>query len=228
MASFCVFGDSIAKGVIYDAVKQKYILAKECCANVFERATGFVVKNYSRFGSTIYKVKELLQKHTGELAGYRNVILEFGGNDCDFHWDEISKDPDGTHFPNVAPQAFETEYGALIDDIRADGGKPVLLTIPPLHAPRFVSWISQGLDKEAIVRWLGDDEYYTYRWQERYNLAICHLAIEKEVPLIDIRQTFLEKIHYEDYLCADGMHPNAAGHQLIGNALCERWEQVSA
>lgn len=228
MDQFCVFGDSVAKGVVYDAGKQKHVLAKECCVNLFQRATGFLVRNYSRFGSTIFKGHEMVDKHMDELPQYSRVVLEFGGNDSDFNWAEIAADPDAVHHPNVELEVFQQEYAAVIDDVRAKGGSPVLTTILPIHAPRFFNWISQGLDADNILYWLGGDKTYTYRWQEMYNLAVCELAVQKDVPLVDIRREFLKQKNYENLLCEDGMHPNDLGHQLISETLCRRWEQASA
>lgn len=228
VAKFCVMGDSIAKGVIYDTIKQKYVLAKNCCANMFAGATGFVVRNYARFGSTVQKGFEMLGKHKEELSQYSRTVLEFGGNDCDFNWSEVAAAPDEKHLPNTEPHMFKKQYGDLIDQIKADGGSPVLLTLPPLHAPRFFDWISKDLDREAILHWLGGDAYFTYRWQELYSLTVYQLAIEKNVPLVDIREAFLRQVNYENYLCEDGMHPSEAGHQLISDVLCESWNKVSA
>lgn len=228
MTQFCVFGDSIAKGVVFDSVKEKYVVAKNSCANLFERTTGFIVKNYARFGSTILKGKEHLLKHKEELPAYSRVVLEFGGNDCDFYWNEIAANPNIPHSPHVGLHEFEKVYGDLIDDVKSSGCCPVLMTIPPLHAPRFFDTISKGLDADVILKWLGGDKYFIYRWQEAYNLAVCRLAVEKQVPLVDIRQAFIEKINYEQYLCQDGMHPSEAGHRLINEVLCSSWDRVSA
>lgn len=227
MAQFCVFGDSIAKGVVFDAVKKKYVVAKNCCVNLFQSATGFLVKNYSRFGSTVLKGKELLLKYLPELPSYNCVVLEFGGNDCDFRWNEIAAHPDAKHRPNVDLSVFEQEYGDLIDKIKEQGAQPVLLNLPPLHVQRFFETISKDLDADAILYWLSGDPSFTYRWQEMYSLAVCRLAMEKQVPLIDIRRAFLEKIHYEAYLCEDGMHPTEQGQQLISDTLYARWMQAA-
>ena len=228
MAKFCVFGDSIAKGVIYDSIKQKYVLAKECCANIFASATGFVVRNYARFGSTVQRGLEVFGKHKEDVSQYNHIVLEFGGNDCNFNWSEVSAAPDAKHLPATEPHIFKKQYGDLIDEIEADGGNPVLLTLPPLHSPRFVDWISKDLDKDAILHWLGGDAYFTYRWQELYSLMVCQLAMEKNIPLIDIRGEFLRQINYENYLCEDGMHPSEEGQLLISNVLYENWNRVSA
>ena len=56
---------------------------------------------------------------------------------------------------------------------------------------------------------------YVYRWHEIYNQQICNLCNELRVPLIDIRSTFLAYRNYSDFLCCDGIHPNAKGHGLL-------------
>lgn len=223
-----MFGDSIAKGVIFDAVKQKHVLAKECCVSLFQQATGFLVRNYSRFGSTILRGREMVKKHIDELPRYSRVVLEFGGNDSDFDWAAVAADPHAVHLPNVELDRFQQTYGDVIDEVRRQGGRPVLTTILPIQADRFFNWISRGLNADNILYWLGGDKTYTYRWQEMYNLAVCELAVTKDVPLVDIRRAFLAQKNYENYLCDDGMHPNDAGHRLISETLCRRWQQASA
>lgn len=228
MEQFCVFGDSVAKGVVYDAIREKYVLAKACCVNLFQEATGFVVRNYSRFGSTILAGRDMISKHLDELPEYSRVVLEFGSNDCDFNWAEVAESPNAVHHPKVDLGVFQQTYADVIDEVRARGGTPVLTTIVPIHSARFFGRISRGIDADNILYWLGGDMTYTYRWQEMYNLAVCELAVAKDVPLVDIRREFLKRKNYENYLCEDGMHPNDAGHQLISETLCRRWQQTSA
>lgn len=218
MRTFCVFGDSVAKGVVYDALRQKYIFLKDSCAELFKRSTDSDVKNYSRFGCTVIKGEEMLARHESEIAGYDSICLEFGGNDCDFKWAEIAAAPDAEHLPNVPLAEFEERYRAMVGRIRSLGGKPVMLTLPPLLATRFFDWISRGLDRDNILKWLGDVEHI-YRWHEMYNDVVCDIARSENVPLINIRRSFLRQNRYGDFLCEDGMHPNERGHVLISKTL---------
>ena len=68
------------------------------------------------------------------------------------------------------------------------------------------------------MQWLGDIQHI-YRWHERYNNAIIRVAMESKCQLIDIREAFLDKKKYEEYLCVDGIHPNEKGHSLIDSVL---------
>lgn len=214
----CVFGDSVTKGVVFDSVRDKYILLKDSFVNMVRNGGNFAVNNYSRFGSTVSKGLEMLTRHKSELSGSDYTVLEFGGNDCDFDWAEVAAAPDAEHTPNTPIGRFGQLYAAMIAQVRSCGSHPVLLTLPPVDAKRYFAWISRGLNADAILHWLGDVEYI-YRWHEMYNLAVCRLSRDMDVPLIDISSAFLETPNYQRLICADGIHPNAEGHKLIGRTV---------
>lgn len=218
--SICVFGDSVAKGVVYDEVKKKYRFLKESFVNLFSKEENIEIKNYAKFGCTVIKGEQILNKNLGALKNYEYVILEFGGNDCNFNWDAVSKNPNIDHQPQVPIEIFKEEYKKVIRTVKAQGCKPILLSLPPLSANRFFNWISKGLSKENIMKFLGNKEYI-YRWHEMYNSTIFDLAQEEKVEILDIRKVFLPYRNYEQFLCIDGMHPNEKGHQLINDALLD-------
>ncbi len=213
--SICIFGDSIMKGVIFDAIRGRYIFLKNSFLNILGmRNSDIKVDNYAKFGCTITVGRQLIEKHASELPGYKYTALEFGGNDCDFDWKAISENPEAIHLPNTPIEEFEKYYSEIIDDVKKAGSTPVLFSLPPLNARRYFSWISRGLNAENILNWLGDEEHI-YRWHEMYNLAVLKLSAAKDVALIDIRRAFLETRNYLGLLCEDGIHPNEAGHALI-------------
>lgn len=216
--SICGFGDSIMKGVIFDAIKGKYIFLKNSFANIFGLSEGVKVDNYAKFGCTITAGKSIIEKYASKLPDYKYTALEFGGNDCDFDWKAVAEDPDGTHMPKTPISEFEGLYSTIIDDVSKAGSRPVLFSLPPLNAHRYFSWISKGLNADNILRWLGDVEHI-YRWHEMYNLVVMRLAAIKNVSLIDIRKAFLESRNYLSLLCEDGIHPNEAGHALISEVI---------
>lgn len=216
--SICVFGDSVSKGVVFDSVHKKYMLLKDSFIGLLEKATNIAVSNYSKFGCTVTKGGEILKKHQSELSKCDYTILEFGGNDCDFDWAKISASPDSVHIPKTPVSEFEAHYSELIVEIEQCGSNPVLLSLPPIDAKRYFAWVSRGLNAENILHFLGDIEYI-YRWHEMYNLAVCRLAIEHQVPLIDISSAFLKTGNYQSLICEDGIHPNENGHKLISETL---------
>ncbi len=46
--SVCIFGDSVAKGVVFDTVKNKYRLLKESFANIVEKQQHIINRNMFR------------------------------------------------------------------------------------------------------------------------------------------------------------------------------------
>jgi acyl-CoA thioesterase-1 len=223
--SVCVFGDSVSRGVVFDSLLDRYTLLKDSFVNCVHSVSGINIRNYSKFGSTVTKGLEMLRRHMDELKNYDYIVLEFGGNDCDYNWAEISAEPDREHTPNTPPALFTQKYGQLISDVKRSGSRPVLLTLPPIDAPRYFAWVSRGLNASNILKWLGDVEHI-YRWHELYNLAVCRLAHDWGVPLIDISSSFLAAGDYQKFICQDGIHPNESGHRLISQTINETLRQL--
>ncbi len=217
----CVFGDSLAKGVVFDQAKQKYGLIRDGFVDLACAALRIIPKNFSKFGCTITKGSEILNTHVKELADYDLTVLEFGGNDCDFDWVQIAANPQAEHQPKTPLGLFAKTYAQMIETVRNNGGHPVILNLPPIEPKRFFDWISRGLDADAILRWLGGRVDFIYRWHESYSIEIGKLARQYDVPVVDIRSAFLLRPDYATLLCEDGMHPNQAGHQVISRTLEE-------
>lgn len=213
-----VYGDSILKGVLLE--DGKYRINREWEERL-SREHGVEIRNKAHFGSTIGKAMGLIRKdaekpgEAGELA-----VLEFGGNDCDFDWAAISADPDGEYSSKTPPERFREEYREAARLIRRGGREPVLLTLPPIHARRYLRYICRdGLSQENILRWLGDVDAI-YRWQRMYSEMVSCIAREEGLRVIDLRGCFLRDRHSpEELLCEDGIHPSRVGQGLIFNTL---------
>ena len=52
------------------------------------------------------------------------------------------------------------------------------------------------------------NKQFLTNWHERYNIEVFKLAINKDIPIIDITSKFLEIKNYSNLLCDDGIHPN--------------------
>jgi len=93
-----VFGDSIARGVILDD-QGSYRPLKDCFASLAAKELGVALVNKARFGCTIAKGREIIERTFDRFFGKSNHLNSImyswnsGGNDCDFRWDEISLKP---------------------------------------------------------------------------------------------------------------------------------------
>lgn len=217
--NFVLLGDSISKGVVYDELKGKYTTLKDSYASLLQDKLKGTLINAARFGNTITRGISRL----GNDVFKKNpdiVVVEFGGNDCDFNWEEVATDPSATHYPNTEYSDFKLKLQELVHTLSSKGILPVLISLPPIDAERYFRWISnQDLAKGTnILKWLGSVNKI-YWWQERYNAAVLDTAQETNTPYIDVRGAFLDTPDYTKYLCKDGIHPNEDGHKLIADRI---------
>ena len=222
-----IFGDSILKGIQPDRDTGKYVVRNDIDISGLSREFGLSVHNDSHFGSTVVKGGRLLDRMLDRGASWDAVVMDFGGNDCDFRWTEVAADPEGEHSPNVPPAEFLERYRTMVRKLKDRGIVPILTTLPPLEPRRFLDWWCQNLDKGAVERWMGEvSTIYTH--QEHYSHLVERLSREEQVPLVDIRGAFLEHGRLGPLICEDGTHPNSAGQAVITCAFREfslRWAE---
>lgn len=213
-----LYGDSILKGVLLE--NGRYTVNREW-EERFRDDFHLDILNRSRFGYTIRKAMGLIRKDSAARAEKNEIaILEFGGNDCDYPWEEISVAPDGEYKCKTPPEEFMEEYREAITLLRQSGRTPVLMTLPPIDSERYLRFICRnGLSRDNILTWLGDVGAI-YRWQEKYSEMVEHLAEQESVRIIDLRGAFLrDGRRKEELLCADGIHPSRSGQSIVFEAL---------
>ena len=215
-----LLGDSILKGIQVDLSSRRYKPQNEMNVDALESEFQLSIHNDAHFGATVRKGSRLLDRMLERQFPCDMLVMDFGGNDCDFKWKEIAEHPEADHQPNVPLPEFVELYRKMIRQIRSHGIRPILTNLPPLDSERFFNWWCGDLDTDAVLRWLGDVGNI-YAWQERYSRAVERLAREEQVPLVDVRGAFLDHGHLEQTLCADGTHPNSEGQALITRAFQE-------
>ena len=217
----CILGDSIAKGLLFDAQRNRYAIAKENIGKQITQVIGNSVTNLSKFGCTVTDGLARFEKQKDAPQDCKTVLMNFGGNDSDFLWQEISAAPDELHKPKTPIDVFEQTYLKLIASVRKCGFTPILLNLPPLDHTRYFALISRELNADNILKWLGGTSAFIYRWHEQYNVAVHKIAQTANVKLIDIRSAFLQRRDYSRFLSDDGIHPNEEGYALIAEAVMQ-------
>ena len=213
-----VWGDSVLKGIIYDENRQRYKYLEQNTTIKKMAELGMDVKNNAKFGMTAPKARNLMLSALEKGVDAEVAIIEFGGNDCDYKWAEVAEHPEIEHQPNTPLDVFKRSITDMVQALRKHGITPVLMNLPPIHSEKYFAWVSKGLNAQAILSWLGDKELI-YRHHESYSLAIMNLSKSLSCDLIDIREPFLLKRDYYNYLCEDGIHPNEKGHEILNQTL---------
>ncbi len=218
-----IFGDSIMKGVLLDDRSEKYVLSSSSPGDEIARNMHINVDNRSVFGCTVVKGTKLVSTaiEKGRVDDNGSVLIEYGGNDCNFAWKDVSEYPDCSHDPVTPLKTFEKLYCEMIERVKEAGSTPIIMSLPPIDAPRYLKWITKdGLSADNILKWLGDISMI-YRFQELYSNTIAKIAYRTNTLFVDVRAYFLDKHNYGELLCADGIHPNKEGQKLITQAMID-------
>ena len=150
--------------------------------------------NYAKFGCTVTKGLELVKKHLDKIPDYDYIVLEFGGNDCDFDWAEVSKAPTAPQRSKTPLHSFIGTYREMIRLIRENGGVPVLLSLPPIDAERISSGLHRGwILTLSCVFWAMKRIFTVARNVQYGGISRCkrrkrpadrhHLGLFRDVPL---------------------------------------------
>ena len=213
-STFYVWGDSLLKGIVFDEVRSRYTLLKNNCTSVLSKLLNAEIINRAKMGCTVTKGKEILIRDLEKGISCDSAMLEFGGNDSDFYWNEISSAPGKEHHPKTQLPDFRKELGSMITILKSNDISPVIMNLPPIDSERYFDFISRGLNAQNILSWLGA-KHVIHDFHRQYSLTLDSIAAELDCLLIDVRSAFLSQKDYRSFLCADGIHPNESGHRLI-------------
>ena len=209
-----VVGDSILKGVQLDESTDRYVLNNNIDTAYLEKKYNLKINNRSAFGCTVTKGIKTVARVLGAEKPCDALVVNFGGNDCDFYWKEISDNPDGEHLPHTPKEQFRKIYTEMIQMIKERGITPVAVTLPPLDSDMFFERFCGGLDTQNVMKWL-KRRSIIFEHHAEYSHTVECVAKEFDVPVVDIRSAFLAEGHYSRFLCRDGTHPNTDGQRII-------------
>ena len=221
-----IFGDSLLKGIQLNPSNLRYCVDNHIDVDMLSEKYGLSIRNHSKFGCTVTKGRSLIEAFLAKNGDCHAVVLEYGGNDCDFTWSEIADSPSAEHLPHTPIDLFIATYKDIIQSLRHRGIVPILTTLPPLAPQLFFDWFCRGLDKVNVLRWLGDISLI-YRHQEFYSAAVMKIAHETGSLLVDLREPFLNSKRIEAVLCEDGTHLNTEGQKLVTGAFAQFAERFA-
>lgn len=222
-----IYGDSIMKGTILDAGYRYHAIMNEYLIKLYDRF-GIEAENRARFGITVQRGHSILLRDIDEGLDCELALVEFGGNDSDFKWNEISMEPDKEHLPLTSMADFKQNIASMTEELRAQGVQPIMMTLPPIESNRYLDFVSRnGNSRENILKWLGYVEKI-YETHKSYSDAVAEIAQERMVPLVDVRSAFPSGDALGEYMCIDGVHPDKKGYQLIADSFASFFEKALA
>lgn len=218
MSKISIYGDSIMKGIVVEeGIKYRPTMGKYI--KEIEQDYHLTIKNKARFGMTAPQGFEMLKKDmsAGENADY--ALIAFGGNDCNFIWQEVSENPEATHTPATVLDKFKETYHGIIKTLSKNSVKPVLMTLPPIDSQKYLDFLARiGNNASNLLKWLGDCNMI-YRFHELYSDAVAKIALQTDSLLVDVRSRFLDNHRFSDLISIDGIHLAPEGYRLLVGTL---------
>lgn len=215
MKKVAIFGDSVSKGVILDDETKRYKFADGIKWSYLERKLNIEIDNHSKMGATITYGFKKLKQYLNQKPDVDTIVLLYGGNDCDYDWVEVASHPSHDYLAKTPIDLFRKTLIDMVLYIKSQGIKPIILTLPTIHAKKYYQWISRlNINMENVLYFLGDIDHI-YRHHELYNMTILEVAHMLDVQTIDLRKVFLNHRNPEKMVCDDGIHPSIYAEQLV-------------
>lgn len=213
------FGDSVTRGITL--VQGRMRILKENYPALLQMALGrerVDVINQGVFNDNSDKLVERLEADVLSVnPDY--VLIEIGGNDCNFNWGEVAQHPDDEHQPVVPLDRYVQNVKQLVLQIQKRGPVPIVLSLPPLDPARYYRHVFSQHGK-SVAHWIalcGGIEY----WHGNYNQSLNQMLSLIGAKTVDIRKAFTQLTDWSSLLSEDGIHPSADGYQLISRVLTE-------
>lgn len=138
----------------------------------------------------------------------RVVVIQFGINDAAV---DVWKHPPAST-SRVPLADYERNLRSMIDALRSQGAKPILMTTNPTR------WTPRLRDLYGKPPYRPEDaDGFDSPVLAHYNEAVRKLAKELAIPLVDVHAAMSKK--NVDRLLLDGMHPNDDGHRIVAELL---------
>lgn len=218
-----VYGDSLLKATVPDENFHYHFRVNELQQRY--AGAGWEVVSRAKMGATVRKGLALVQHDVQRGLDARSALVAYGGNDSDFDWQAVEREPEGEHRPRTELPEFVRLLKETVHTLVRQGVQPVLMTLPPIDAARYLDFICRGgLCKERILHWLGDCQMI-YRYQELYSDTVAQFALAEGLPLVPVRQAFLFRRDWTDMVAADGIHLTMSGYCRLYDTLAQWMQQ---
>ncbi|MDL4840198.1 SGNH/GDSL hydrolase family protein [Aquibacillus rhizosphaerae] len=214
------FGDSLTRGV--SVVKGRLRILKEnypaSLQDLFSQkeTNDVTVINKGVFNDNSELMLSRLEKDVIEEHP-DFAIVEVGGNDCNFKWNEIVEKPEEDHQAIVSLDRYLANIKEIVTKLQESGVKPIIATLPPLDPVRYYQTISNQYNP-SVGNWvskLGGIEH----WHGMYNYHLNKLADELTIPKIDVRSAIKKAGDLVNLISEDGIHLTAEGYHAFSKAV---------
>jgi lysophospholipase L1-like esterase len=159
-------------------------------------------------------VDGLLLAHSPQV-----VLIMLGGNDADLDWRRFVLSDGRVARSRVPVETYEKNLRQIASKILAAGATPVLTDMPNHHFELRGPYVSKIAERD-ITSMLDRNGGQAASDKEllKYRQAVSKVASELKIPLARYGE-ILDARPPREMVGTDGVHPSAAAHKLIADAL---------
>lgn len=225
------FGDSLTRGVTF--VKGRLKILKNNYPKILQEL--FLSNNKGESDEDIQIMNKGVFNDNSDLLITRldrdviqekpdYVIIEIGGNDCDFAWKEVAENPTDKHEATVPVERYINNLKSIIIKVKDAGITPILSTLPPLDPVRYYERITESFSSQ-VSDWIckvGGIEH----WHSSYNRALKNMAEELDIISIDVRSAIKWAGDFKDLISDDGIHLTENGYKVFAEEIYQKLIRV--
>lgn len=147
------------------------------------------------------------------------VVIGIGSNDSTFHWDQVAAAPDDEHEAVVPLKRYLDNVTKVVEEIRAFGAVPVVLTLLPPDPARYYLNLARIFGKQ-IAHWIGSCGGIE-PWHRAYDQALRTVLNQLSVDMVDVRAAFDAEAdtRNSEWMSDDGIHLTARGYQWLSEVV---------
>jgi Lysophospholipase L1 and related esterases len=210
------FGDSVTRGVTF--TKGRFRLVRENYPALLQKLLGDQdeVVNKGVFNDNSDLLMERLDKDVIKLHPDL-VLINIGGNDCNFHWDQVALLPEEEHVPIVPLNRYLENIQNMVRKISDAGAVPVVMSLLPLDPVRYYHALMEHYS-HSLGHWIsccGGIEH----WHGMYNRSLKQMVQRLGILSLDIRTAFKTKGDISELINDDGLHPTAKGYKVMAQII---------
>lgn len=222
------FGDSLTRGVSFvkgrvRIIKDNYPAFLEKLFSVNDPADTIVLNKGVFNDNSDLLMKRLEKDVLSEEPNY--VLLNVGGNDCNFKWQEVAENPESDHDPIVPINRYIENIGQMVTKMKQSNITPILLTLPPLDPVRYYKFIADRYGT-TISHWISSCGGIEH-WHSLYNLQLNKLIEQLNLPSIDVRTALKKAGNITDFISDDGIHLNSEGYKKMSDVIFEEMHRLT-
>lgn len=217
---YYVFGDSMMRGVMPDEAGNYHAseligfpeIANECDIEIM---------NYAMPTFTTDRVLGWAQSTMARIEKPDAVIIECGGNDCDYDWKVFTESEGNTLLHRRSLDDFSKDYDELISYFDEQGIPVIAAMTPHIATSKYLSHLQDvSEDIQRYYKQLPSVKAMKMAYKD-YEDKMFEIANRHNCEIIVLQDKFKKLPDAEDYFSSDGMHPNEKGYRLIGECFLE-------